>query len=184
MSNRNNQISRRAVKRTRRSSGFHSPLHTMLFSLLTQFQSLQHLALIWDPAKSYQYYRPSIICWQGNENTFYWKFSTLAFISGTERDKKHEEYREELQTLQRALNVLTPSSMARSMSSMMLSVAPRITIVDTALSSLSKMKNKVALLSWQNILHTFLQANSTKWWGSITCLHFTSVSLIFLFYLG
>ncbi len=172
------------------SSGFHSPLHTMLFSLLTQFQSLQHLALIWDPAKSYQYRRPSIIWWQGHENTFYWKLALWPSalyswtISGTERDKEHEEYREELQTLQRALNVLTPSSMARSMSSMMLSVAPRITIVDTALSSLSKMKNKVALLSWQNILHTFLQANSTKWWGSITCLHFTSVSLIFLFYLG
>ncbi len=40
-------------------------------------------------------------------------------------------------TLVRALNVFTPSSMARSMSSMMLSVAPRITIVATALSSFS-----------------------------------------------
>lgn len=45
-------------------------------------------------------------------------------------------------TLVRALNVLTPSSMALSMSSITLSVDPRMTMVDTALSSESESKSQ------------------------------------------
>ena len=61
--------------------------------------------------------------------------------------------------LVRALYVFTPSSMALSMSSIMLSVDPRTTIVDTALSSFSAMAINIIFKTNQTC-HTSASSSS------------------------
>lgn len=68
-------------------------------------------------------------------------------------------------TLTRTLKVLTPSSMALSMSSIRLSVEPRITSVEMAPSSFSGIRKHIVL--WNPVLFLKTHVSGGKGWSSV-----------------